>query len=133
VRRYRPGTGGEPVHSYDPTPEPTHRRDYESCGERGRGGGAVVPDRRVARQRCWPRTLLPGGPDDGAAAAAWLAEHAVAEFRTGRLAIGGESAGASLAVVTWYGCASVASAAPSGRPTSSASAYDAALTSSCRA
>jgi acetyl esterase/lipase len=50
--------------------------------------------------RLAPEAPYPAGPDDCEAAAAWLVEHARAEFGTGNLYIGGESAGAHLAVVT---------------------------------
>lgn len=47
-----------------------------------------------------PEHPYPLGPDDCEAAALWLVEHAQSEFGTDRLTIGGESAGAHLAVVT---------------------------------
>jgi acetyl esterase len=50
--------------------------------------------------RLAPEHSYPAGPDDCEAAAVWLLEHAEAEFGTGRLLIGGESAGAHLSVVT---------------------------------
>ena len=49
--------------------------------------------------RLAPEDPYPAGPDDCEAAALWLAKHAGAEFGTGRLLIGGDSAGAHLAVV----------------------------------
>ncbi|MBV8086264.1 MAG: alpha/beta hydrolase, partial [Chloroflexi bacterium] len=48
--------------------------------------------------RLAPEDPYPAGPDDCEAAALWLAKHAQAEFGTDRLTIGGESAGAHLAV-----------------------------------
>jgi acetyl esterase len=48
--------------------------------------------------RLAPEHPYPCGPDDCADAAAWLVENAQAEFGTDRLVIGGESAGAHLAV-----------------------------------
>lgn len=50
--------------------------------------------------RLAPAHPYPGAPDDCEAAAVWLAELCSAEFGTDRLCIGGESAGAQLAVVT---------------------------------
>lgn len=59
-------------------------------------GVAVVSiDYRLA-----PEHPFPAGPDDCEAAAAWLLEHAAAEWGTERLVIGGASAGAHLAVLT---------------------------------
>ncbi|MGW6914668.1 alpha/beta hydrolase [Kitasatospora sp. NPDC054939] len=50
--------------------------------------------------RLAPEHPFPAGPDDCEAAARWLVRHAAAEFGTDRLLIGGESAGAHLAVLT---------------------------------
>ena len=50
--------------------------------------------------RLAPEHPFPAGPDDAEAAALWLIDHAVAEFGTDRLLIGGESAGAYLALLT---------------------------------
>lgn len=47
-----------------------------------------------------PEQPYPAGPDDCEAAALWLAREGAARFGTGRFTIGGESAGAHLAVVT---------------------------------
>jgi len=50
--------------------------------------------------RLAPENPYPAGPDDCEAAALWLAANAAREFGRDRLVIGGESAGAHLAVVT---------------------------------
>jgi acetyl esterase/lipase len=50
--------------------------------------------------RLAPEHPFPAGPDDAEAAALWLVDHAQAEFGTDRLLIGGESAGAYLALLT---------------------------------
>src|SRR5439155_19280503 len=50
--------------------------------------------------RLAPECHYPAGPDDCEAAALWLAANAQTDFGTDRLLIGGESAGANLAVVT---------------------------------
>jgi acetyl esterase/lipase len=50
--------------------------------------------------RLAPEHPFPAGPDDCEAAAVWLVANAAAEFGTTRLWIGGESAGAHLALLT---------------------------------
>jgi acetyl esterase/lipase len=62
---------------------------------RATGLAAVSVGYRLA-----PEHPYPAGPDDCEAAALWLVEHAARELGGGHLAIGGESAGAHLAVVT---------------------------------
>jgi acetyl esterase/lipase len=60
--------------------------------------------------RLAPEDPYPAGPDDCEDAARWLIEAAAGEFGTDRLAIGGESAGANLAVVTLLRLGELASA-----------------------
>lgn len=47
--------------------------------------------------RLAPEHPFPAGPDDGVAVARWLLDHAVAEWGTDRMLIGGESAGGYMA------------------------------------
>jgi acetyl esterase/lipase len=47
--------------------------------------------------RLAPEHPYPAGPDDGLAVATWLLEHAEQEFGSGRLLVGGESAGGYMA------------------------------------
>ncbi|MDH6283776.1 acetyl esterase/lipase [Prescottella agglutinans] len=55
----------------------------------------VSVDYRLAPEHPWP-----AAPDDCEAVALWLVEHADARFGSSRLAIGGRSAGATLALAT---------------------------------
>jgi acetyl esterase/lipase len=59
------------------------------------GVAVVSVDYRLAPEHPWP-----AAPEDCEAAALWLIDQAEAEFGTTRLAIGGASAGATLAVTT---------------------------------
>jgi acetyl esterase/lipase len=59
------------------------------------GIGVVSVDYRLAPEEPWP-----AAPDDCEAAALWLIEQAEARFGTTALAIGGSSAGATLAMTT---------------------------------
>ncbi|MFC8042501.1 alpha/beta hydrolase [Nocardia sp. NPDC057353] len=59
------------------------------------GLAVVSVDYRLAPEHPWP-----AAPDDCETAALWLAEHAERRFGTTRLAIGGFSAGATLAMTT---------------------------------
>jgi len=59
------------------------------------GVAVVSVDYRLAPEHPWP-----AAPDDCETAALWLLEQAEATFGTSRLAIGGASAGANLAVTT---------------------------------
>ncbi|WP_428485367.1 alpha/beta hydrolase [Rhodopila sp.] len=61
-----------------------------------KAGVAVVS----VEYRLAPEHPYPAGPDDCEFAAAWLVNHAKAEFATDVLTIGGESAGGHLAAVT---------------------------------
>ena len=60
-----------------------------------RGLAVVSVDHRLAPEHPWP-----AAPDDCATAALWLLDRAEARFGTSRLAIGGSSAGATLAMTT---------------------------------
>jgi acetyl esterase len=68
--------------------------DLERIAERA-GLACVSVDYRLA-----PEHPYPAGPDDCEAAARWLIDHAKQRFGSTRLVIGGESAGAHLAVIT---------------------------------
>ena len=59
------------------------------------GVAVVSVDYRLAPEHPWP-----SAPDDCEAAALWLVEHAQRRFSTAKLAIGGFSAGATLALST---------------------------------
>jgi acetyl esterase/lipase len=59
------------------------------------GIAVVSVDYRLAPENPWP-----AAPDDCEAAALWLVDHADVRFGTTRLAIGGSSAGATLAMTT---------------------------------
>ena len=74
------------AHHYDPRNEEIAR----NCNV-----AVVSVDYRLS-----PEHPFPAGPDDCEAVAAWLAKNAAAEFGTGRLVIGGESAGGHLAALT---------------------------------
>ncbi|MBF6320502.1 alpha/beta hydrolase [Nocardia cyriacigeorgica] len=59
------------------------------------GIAVVSVDYRLAPENPWP-----AAPDDCAAAALWLVEHAGRRFGTSKLAVGGFSAGSTLAMTT---------------------------------
>ncbi|MGW5646056.1 alpha/beta hydrolase [Saccharopolyspora sp. NPDC003752] len=59
------------------------------------GVAVVSVDYRLAPEHPWP-----AAPDDCETAARWLVEHAQSLFGTGKVAIGGASAGANLTVAT---------------------------------
>ena len=72
-----------------------HYDELMSFISEGTGAVTVSVDYRLA-----PENPYPAGPDDCEAAARWVIENAEKEFGTGRVVIGGESAGANLAAVT---------------------------------
>jgi acetyl esterase len=81
------------------------------------GGGMIagapemmdIPNRDLARElgvvvvsadyRKAPEHPFPAAPDDGVSVASWLIGHAESEFGTGKILIGGESAGAYLTAI----------------------------------
>ena len=77
------------------------------------GLACVSVDYRLAPAHPWPAAW-----DDCEDAALWLAKNVKEEFGGGGLAIGGESAGATLAVPTLVGCAT-STASPGFRPRTS--------------
>ncbi|QRY64239.1 alpha/beta hydrolase fold domain-containing protein [Gordonia sp. PDNC005] len=70
--------------------DPRHRDLAESLNVT-----VVAPDYRLAPEHPWP-----AAGDDCETIARWLIDHAALEFGTGRLVIGGASAGATLALTT---------------------------------
>jgi acetyl esterase/lipase len=102
-----------------------------------------VANKRIAEQaglavvsvdyRLAPEDPYPAGPDDCEAAALWLAEHAMREFGTQQLLIGGESAGAHLSVVTLLRLRDRHGLAPFSAANLLFGAYDLSLTPSARA
>ncbi len=105
--------------------------DVRNSALADRLGVAVVSvDYRLAPEHPWP-----AAPDDCETVAKWLAESAEARFGTGRLVIGGVSAGATLAMTTLlrlrdrgidafagavlqYGTFDLSAQTPAGRPAS---------------
>lgn len=81
------------------------------------GGGMIagtpemmdIPNRDLARDlgvvvvsadyRKAPEHPFPAAPDDGVSVASWLIDHAESEFGTGKILIGGESAGAYMTAI----------------------------------
>ncbi len=94
----------------------------------GSGFAAVSVDYRLAPEHPYPQ-----GPDDCEAAALWLAAVCEERFGTRRLAIGGESAGAHLAVVTLLRLRDRHGLRPFAGANLVAGCYDLALTPSARA
>lgn len=93
-----------------------------------RTGFAVVSvDYRLA-----PEIPYPAGPDDCEAAALWLLREGPARFGTDRFAIGGESAGANLAVATLLRLRDRHGLTPFRAANLNAGAYDLSLTPSAR-
>ncbi len=82
--------------------------------------------------RLAPEHPYPAGPDDCEAAALWLIENAKQRFGTERLLIGGESAGAHLAVVTLLRLRNRHSISPFCGANLVCGCYDLALTPSAR-
>lgn len=82
--------------------------------------------------RLAPEHPYPAGPDDCEAAALWVARQAAARFGAARLLIGGESAGAHLAVVTLLRLRDRHGLAPFERANLTAGSYDLGLTPSAR-
>jgi acetyl esterase/lipase len=70
--------------------DPVFERHADNCGM-----ACVSVDYRLA-----PEHPYPAGPDDCEAAALWILNEGVKRFGTSKLAIGGESAGGHLSVVT---------------------------------
>ncbi len=91
------------------------------------GLATVSVDYRLA-----PEHPHPAGPDDCEAAALWLIEHAKTRFGTERLLIGGESAGAHLAVITLLRLRDKHALAPFCGANLVCGCYDLALTPSVR-
>jgi acetyl esterase/lipase len=80
-----------------------------------------------------PEAPYPHGPDDCESAALWLVTHAQAEFGTTLFAVGGESAGAHLSVVTMLRLRDRHGLTPFSRAVLTAGCYDLAMTPSVRA
>jgi acetyl esterase len=91
--------------------------------------GAVVVS---VGYRLAPEHPYPAGPDDCEAAALWLAEHALRELGTERIALGGESAGAHLAAITLVRLRDRHGAAPFRAANLVYGCYDLSLTPSAR-
>jgi len=81
--------GGWTIGSHDEQ-DPRHERLVDNCNL-----AVVTVDYRLAPEHPYPQ-----GPDDCEAAALWLVRETSRLFGTDRLAVGGESAGAQLALVT---------------------------------
>lgn len=82
--------------------------------------------------RLAPEHVFPAAVDDCVAAALWLLDHAEARFGTRQLAIGGESAGAHLSVLTLLRLREVGRAAAFGAANLAYGCYDLSLTPSIR-
>lgn len=79
-----------------------------------------------------PEVPYPAGPDDCEAAALWLVKEGKARFGTERFAIGGESGGATLAVVTLLRLRDRHGLSPFSAAVLTAGCYDLRLTASVR-
>jgi acetyl esterase/lipase len=107
-----PGPGGEvPVHVFLPNSPRGVYLDFHGGGfclgwpeskDLANATLALAADVAVISvgYRLAPEHPFPAGPHDCYAAAQWLLEHAASEFGTGQILIGGDSAGANLALLT---------------------------------
>ena len=104
--------GGVPCRVFRPS-EPARGVYLDAHGSGMIAASAMLNDSTNARRaeqlnlavvsvdyRLAPEHPYPAAPDDCFAVARWLLEHSASEFGTSRLVIGGDSAGATLSVLT---------------------------------